>query len=434
MSLFPKGSWLRDYILWAEQQTDAPLAYALGTGLAVLAQAAPDDLKLNAGGRVLATIWSMCVGDSSDSRKSTAIYLGEEVLRSHPDLHERVGQKAGSTEGYIDVLAKHPKHLLVFSEYGEFLSKTTEGYLAPMRELLTDVYDGSPQTRTTRKIQVKTPPLRVSMVAGVTPEYLEEHTAHADWTGGFLARHVVFFARRERTYTRAQQRDVAATFVLGERLAAIATRYAAGPGRCLGFGPEAQRMWDEWNADVSERYPAQGIHRWARGMAARAPAVALKACLLLALDGYHVGQFGTDWEIPASLLPPAIEIAEMHLESGAEIVERLATTRYGRERRVVLESLRDGQPRTLGQIVTLSRFSKRDVGLLLDSMTTEGVIAPVRPPGSTDWLYRSTLVEQPVAPPAMVNVIPLRPKALPMDFTNGDPAGWSLDVSLADEE
>lgn len=402
LSTFDPNSFVFKYVEWAAQITDAPLVYHVGSALALLGVCAPTTLEMRAGGKVLPSFWSLLIGESRASRKTTAISLARDILGVSGCKY--VGPHPGSTEGFLQSLNEAPKQLLIFGEYGDFLSKTEDGYLGPMREKLTEVYDGESQTRiTVKKGSMKTDPPRVSLLAGVTPAYLEAHTKYDDWTGGFLARHVIFFARRERTNTSYARGLLGMQAQLGGTLAILD---GADVGVCVGLSAGAQRAWDRWYVDVTTRFPADGLRDWARGVAEGAPSVALKVALLLSHEKHVTGQ--AEWEIPESVIAPAIAIAEIHVQSGLAVVDALAPTRHEQNRRSVLRALQIERPRPLSDVLRATRLSLRDAQSTLASLLAEKtIVVAAQPPGTSEMSY---YIPQEEAEPLPANSIDFQAK------------------------
>jgi len=366
----PEKGWLRQYVEWASQCTDAPKAYHIGTGLSLLSMAAPIDYNVPFGaGPIRCNVFILLVGDSRVARKTQAIKLGASVLRN--GMEEFVGEEPGSPQGLEASIRKKPKQILFYEEFGEFLAKAEEGFMLPMKTLLTRVYDCSPQGKALSKEvrgEVKNP--RVSVLGGSAPEYLERHTEPTDWTGGFFSRFLVFNASRERTYTippGAPGMDDLSTGLMTIKNRPI--------GPCRGLEPGRVRaMWDTYYQQ-QEGMAAQAA-RATSGALSGAPTNALKIAGLLALDD-GTALMNMPWYIQEKTLGAAIKIVGMHSQSVLEIGDTLAESRDMRDRRTVLRLIDTVEPTPLSMIVNKSKLLSRRVTEILSSLLTEQTINAV---------------------------------------------------------
>lgn len=413
LAALPPQGFLRQYMDYARKCTDAHASYHLGTGLALLAQTAPIDLHVPFGTPVYSNLFVLNVGPSSVSRKSASIGVARDLLSEA--VPSGLGTQPGSREALVDSLRFCPRQVVIYSEFGSFLAQTEKGYLNPLKTAYTEAYDSSPLGRALVKqqgqgAQVNDP--RLSLMCGCTVEYLERHTEPADWTGGFMARFLTFYAERERTYT-VPPGDPAGRAQLIAYLKGLADVTSGGAvrGTCLGFDKEAREFWDDWYLKAINNNGAPEV----AGAIARGPIHGLRAALLFAWD-YGQARSGNHWYITKAELEPAKRIVELHIDSVIRIGEHLAPTRDMRERRVVLLALKGGRPRRLGQIVDESKLLLRRVKELLESLLEEGRI--VRVLGKRgDWFRLASEAERTADfEPPVVDPNDTRPDAQVIQF------------------
>jgi hypothetical protein len=135
----PSRGWLREYVEHAYQQTTAPLGYHIGVGLSVLAVTCPLNFGSRYAGSLRGNLYSLLVGRSGEDQKSTALDVGRRVLfAAAPTL---IGDHPGSWEGLIDSLSRRPSQIIVYSEFGKFLSAAQKGYFEPLKATMTDLWD-----------------------------------------------------------------------------------------------------------------------------------------------------------------------------------------------------------------------------------------------------------------------------------------------------
>jgi Protein of unknown function (DUF3987) len=394
-AVLPSSGWLHDYVQWARGCIDAHVLYHVGVGLALLSQAVPRELYGPFGTKIRANLYVLLVGESGESRKTISIEMGrDEVLRASGIVKPGANETPGSHEILIDNLIAHPQQLICYSEFGHFLSSSEKGYLQPVRSAFTQVYDNGPLSRPTitgKKAkggpsQVDDP--RLSLLCGCSQPYLERHTDPSDWAGGFMSRFLMFSTVRERLTKKFISNEAGAK-ALAERLAIMhaagqngqgqvlsleQSMVGPGYGPCTGFDPEADKLWDQWRDVVDARIKTAPLEL--RGSCSRAITAAMKIALILGYD-YGPARQGQPWAIPVSCLGPAIQFANFHLRSIEEVGSYLALSQDMRQRRVVLDIIREGKgvPVPLYKIVTESKLLKRRVKELIDSLETERLVS-----------------------------------------------------------
>tara|TARA_R110002126_G_scaffold4536_3_gene23875 strand:+ start:1189 stop:2406 length:1218 start_codon:yes stop_codon:yes gene_type:complete len=364
------NSFLTTYIGWHWNRTDAPLVYGLATGLTVLASNADPGLGAYLGGRVNANLWGIVVGPSGWARKTTAIELGKEIQELVDP--SGIAGEPGSVEGLVESLAQSPQLTLYIREFGDFLHRTSgSSYLAPMREKMVDLYEGRTFTQQYSHTSREIVEPRLSVLAAVTPAYLEQYTTQTDWEGGYFGRFVIWPGVPERYLTSTALRPDMRDWLVHRAKAIRATPATM----CAGMTPDAQKRWDLWSLAIRNQCLAS-TDRWVSAAGARIQSYAAKVILLLALDsGMDVSR---EWSATDMHVALAIRIARMAFDGLAYIVNELAGTRFGRERRTVLRVLHAATKEnvTLKQILNESspRMEKRDAMRVLETLLCEGSV------------------------------------------------------------
>ena len=367
----PDSRFLHHYLMWALQRTEAPAAYAVGTGLAVIAAVAPPNLRLDRP-ETLATYWPMLVGTSGSCRKTTAIRQGVALLTEVEET--RILQAPSSPQGLAEeLIGEYVTGLMSYGELGDFLAGSARpGPLRDVRARLLALWDGDdiPRRLAGKSVTAKAP--RVSVLAGVAPPLLEAHTDSEDWTGGLMSRFVVFYAERERRYPRPPDasafRPAAVEGLQGLLVhAAITTP--------VDLEPAAEARFVEFDGLIDALY-RESPHAWTAGIAARAPGVALKTALLVAHDR-HVSTLKR-WMVDDKSMEAGCMVALWHLESAIELVEKWCGSGWGRLRQSVLDVI-EHKPVSLAVIIrrTVPKRSKKDIEQVLESLEAEEAITKV---------------------------------------------------------
>ena len=345
LEVLPPNGFLRSYVRWAGRWLEAGIAFHLGAGLALLSQSVPGEMEFPGITRTRANLYTLLVGPSSVSQKTRSIQAAESILRDA--LPHTVMVRPGSPEACIEGLTDGQPQILFYEEFGSFLQGTEKGrgQLAPLRMVLTDLYDCGPVGRQLvagkkkKGSQIVKENPRLSMLAGVTPGLLEAFTTEIDWTEGFLGRFFTLYATSER--------DNGAGPFHGEdvrhELSATLRAYAAGEDMftaslqpCQGFGLGSEALWDEWCHTLKDR--ARKSDRESRAAIHRAVGHAIKIAMLLSWD-YGSARSGEPWALELDALEPAIKIVELHIASVEEIAQGLATDRDMRDERRMFQAI-----------------------------------------------------------------------------------------------
>ena len=390
LAALPSHGFLRAYVDYASGRTDANVAYHLAGGLMLLSQAVPLDYAMPWGSPVYGNLYGMVVGGSSKSRKTSALNIAARLLQDA--LPSSMQETPGSSEGLIESLRREPKQVVMYPEFGEFLAKAEEGYFLAMKTLLTSLWDCMPLGRATAKGsqgQISKP--RLSVIAAVATDLLERHTEEADWTGGFIARFLTFYAEPERHFDTPPMDDFTVKHALAEWLRGLAdftTPTADGyearpPGICKGMTPEAQVLWREWaNA---EQKKTVGANSRVSASIARATSHAGKIAILLAWD-IGRARSGEPWYIGEAEVRSALAITSLHIKSVLELGDRVTGSRDMRDRRAVLNAISPTAPTPLGVIIKRASLLKRRVVEVLDSLVEEQAVSARSTSGRASYI------------------------------------------------
>lgn len=194
--------FLQEYIDLVAKHTDAVPGAMITAFLPYVAVNIGNRVQLFSNGkRHFCRIWSVLVGPSSISRKSTCLSLAARTMyplqeriqnmeKAEREKHELVIHSTTNAK-MIGLLAVNSNRLFEFHEFGSLLKSATHSYNAGLKENLTSFYDGDSKTicnmdRTERVINPA-----VSIVGASTKGWITDgfQTA-ADRGSGFLQRHI----------------------------------------------------------------------------------------------------------------------------------------------------------------------------------------------------------------------------------------------------
>jgi hypothetical protein len=205
------ANFLRDYEAEMRKYTDAPDIFHRACAVTLLGSLLTTfryRMRLAGGtSQRFPNLWTFLIGDSGNSRKSTAVDMATEVLDRSPPLREMRAPDDGSPEGFAkDFVAKENKQkgnaaaLVVHSEMGMFLQNVRKDYATGFKAMMMGFYD-SPALyrRKLSKEEFSVPRPRLSLLGALATEFLPTTLDSNDWTNGFMSRALIVYGRRERT-------------------------------------------------------------------------------------------------------------------------------------------------------------------------------------------------------------------------------------------
>jgi hypothetical protein len=291
---FPPDHFVSEFITYGTQCVDCSHDFLETAALVSLAVATPGvRARLRQYPRGLGTaFYSILIGDSTRSRKSTAAGLALDLL--HDAVPDCLLADQASPEAFIEQLAARSRASTLWycDEIGETIDKLQHAkYMAGMRGLLLSLYDGRSfrYKRTAKKtksgtsvddsLEIEEPNLAV---LGATTEALFEIINGRDVASGFMARFAVVMptTRPPRQGLSEATADLAAR---RDRLAAWLTRvqvWAQTASRPVRFVGAALEILDAF-AESIETSVAVSNER-SRAMLQRLNAMTVKLAMLAA--------------------------------------------------------------------------------------------------------------------------------------------------------
>lgn len=193
--LVPSYGWIRDYLAYALQCTDAPPSYHVLTSISATSLIiAPEHVLTVFGEEHALNLFIMIIGESGN-RKSAAIKRCFKVI--HPCLarqqleHRLWYPEASSVEGIFDGLLSDPCRLMVATEWTDLHSMHKSNYAQHAPEFFNLLYDGAPITRLKMGKQLSVSKPCVSILGASTPSLIRNGTTLHDWGSGKLARYLI---------------------------------------------------------------------------------------------------------------------------------------------------------------------------------------------------------------------------------------------------
>lgn len=388
LALLPPRGFIRQYVITCAEWTDAPLIYHLSMALALTATMCPVGLHSFLGATIRPNLYVLTVGDSVLARKSAALGLGLDLLETIEES-EFVGDTPGSAEGLYVSLEEFPRQLIPEPEFSRFLSQAHKaGYLNPVKQAYTDLYDGRKRGRRTKHDRTKVPDTALSIVAAIAPGYLETWLEPQDLTSGFLARWFIVEGERSR-WEFMPHRDPHKFMLLKTALEDL---YFGIPAGQAVFTPEALSTLEPWARDVDTYARSLDREDATRGLIGRLQGLVTKLSMILAAADYVATHDvracppdpvdPPDIVIGKEIVDHAISVAMLHTRSVGSVLATMASSPQMLARRKVLGIIERNNPCSLGLILRQAKMLKRDLAPILDTLVEERTIGVAQIGGS----------------------------------------------------
>lgn len=186
-----KENFLTLYKEFAEEITDCPPNYHDYVAITAVGIMLGNQCYLPFGDtRIYPNIWLILLGDSSYSRKTTAMNIGKRLLSEASP--ERIYPNEFSQERIQALLENRPAGCFFFSEFLTLMGLLQRDYMAGTKSFLADLFD-SPFTyrRETQEKTIKIEHPAISIMSATTHSWFTDKLKESDVAGGFLPRFIM---------------------------------------------------------------------------------------------------------------------------------------------------------------------------------------------------------------------------------------------------
>lgn len=240
--ILPESGWLHDYLEFCEPLTEAPLIFHLFSGLGIVAATCGRRVSKPMGAfTVFPNLYTLLVAQSSSMKKSTALNLAHDILRSV--LPEIVYPPDFSREVIYDILKDNPQGIFFWDEFGATLENFKASYMGGALEMFTKLY-GNPRDfkRRLRKETITVDQPCVSILTASTVEWLAGKIDRSDILAGFLPRFLIVAADKvSKRLPIPPEMDLRVQADLSNRLLRVYDLQGV-----MTFSEEANALYSSW--------------------------------------------------------------------------------------------------------------------------------------------------------------------------------------------
>ncbi len=206
-------------LFWEYRQlvtpSEVPDEFHLFVFMTMLSGLVGDRVYYKEGGdTIYPTLWTMLVGESGITRKSTSFRPALRVLSKVENVN--LLAPSASPEGFFKELAEYNGvGLLRHGELGTLLGSLRKDYMGGFVDFLCELYDPLPMglKRRLSKEIISIDRVAVSWIAATTPDSLNKCVAGSRIAGGFLPRWNIVFGSPATTFVSFRQRKTDDYFI-----------------------------------------------------------------------------------------------------------------------------------------------------------------------------------------------------------------------------
>jgi len=384
---------LSQYVEYASSMSDAYQEYHYAAALFMVSTAIERRvvLKLRQG-KIHPNLWIFILGDSTISRKTTALKEPTAILETY-DYQRRL-PSSFSPEALIEAMADCPRAYLIKDEAGSLLAAMGKSYMEETRDLFSELYDGgdyyrklrTSQRKENREFRISKP--YVTQLLATTPDNFRAYTSILDLTSGWLLRYVYFhpnYPKPWRAFEAATDDDfsrymaVSGMFTdLREKLASLELEALA-----LIIPHEGWELFAKWQRSIEEE-AMRGDDNVFKAVAGRLMTVALKLAIVFTVASKA---FDTDTtrEISLDHVREACRQVQVYfLPMAKTVVEDVARSERENLQNLIIGTIkRAGGKLERSALLRKLHVKLKDVGEAVEALQASGEVEEVIVQGKT---------------------------------------------------
>jgi hypothetical protein len=192
--------FLQDYLALADRITDAQTGAKLTSILPVIAANIGNRVYMdNNGGRVFCNVWSVIIGPSTVSRKTTVLNLAKSTMQPFEESLEKLSNKEFERETIVlsnvtsakllSLMSQNPNRLFFHNEISAFLSEMSKLWNQGMKQKITEIFDGVSNSNMNmdRCERIKNPALSL-LAASTEGWFYTQLSGKTEQLSGFMQR------------------------------------------------------------------------------------------------------------------------------------------------------------------------------------------------------------------------------------------------------
>lgn len=321
----PEDDFVTNYCNeYACKCTDAPRKYNEAVALSLISTVIGRKIYFRFGrGKIYLNIWAVLIGKSTIMRKSESISAGRDLLDK-----ELIIPSEFSPEGLFSQLSEKPQGLIIWPEFGGFLSGATKNYNIGVKEFLAELFDCNDIKKKLKKDEFTIKDPCVSILTATTMDWLVDRIDNGDIKGGFLGRFVYIIADYEEKDNLYIIPDPPEESVL-EKLKSKLDEISKAGGQ-FAISSSAYKLYAEWFKKHEYEMSKMPDNKGISGFYGRLSIYALKFAML-----YEISQNQKSLAISEIAMKRALKFIEERKKDISRILENDVS--FGKEEKKKIE-------------------------------------------------------------------------------------------------
>lgn len=203
VNILPEDNFITKYYNLATGMNDAYPEYHFMCALVIMSATIQRKIVLELNNDYYPNVYSILIGNSTTSRKSTALNLMKKIIGK--SIHFFPDEFSGAS--IYDELSERGQGLFHIDEYGNFLAKMSRDYNSGMPNFLCKIYDCPERDR--KKLRRETFIINNAypcIIGGIQPKVLTEYTSEPDLATGYPARVLWLYPTRPKETKPVRQK------------------------------------------------------------------------------------------------------------------------------------------------------------------------------------------------------------------------------------
>lgn len=292
VNILPEDNYISRYYNLATGLNDAYPEYHFMCATTIISALIQRKIILELTTDYYPNVYAILVGDSTKSRKTTALDLMRKIIGNA--IHFFPDEFSGPS--IVDELAERGQGLFHIDEYGEFIAKMTRDYNSGIASFLCKIYDCPAWRR--KRLRKETFIITNAypcIIGGIQPKVLTEYTSVADLATGYPQRIAWLYPTRPketkpvRKKTNAEKRTIIELYEIVKNYGIL---FSGATGNIsIGMTQEALNKYNTWSEHFEKILEGDPYEELLDSQVGRLKEYALKLAMIFTVADPRVYSF-----------------------------------------------------------------------------------------------------------------------------------------------
>lgn len=384
---------IEKYIEYAEECTKTDESYHRFCGYVIISQTVIDRLHMELPfGTYRPNLWLLLIGPSTLSRKTTAMYLAQDIVTSAG--LDNFMPTDFSPEGLLDYMEKCPRGYMWVDEIGGLFAAAKKDYMGSTKELLMKLYSGKSVHKELVKGSkfIQNPSL--GMVGTTTPETMKKTFGVDDMFSGFGARFLQVYHSGNYRWRAMQWLDKSITKkrkALVDAIKDLRIRFQNDKKAVLSDA--ALKLFNQWDKKIFEMLDNEDHADELNSLYGRIIDYTIKLAMIIEVSKSWNKIKITDKTVDISVDSMEQAIVQMN-DYRKTINFKVRAMLHGTQRMYVYEKISKHEPIGRSRLLRMTHMTSKDLDTELETLIQMGLVCEDKKitDGRPKTLYKTTQV------------------------------------------